>query len=118
MRFQTGVGITGPTSRVYPFEITRGATAADIPSSGARLAAERFRRDRADRRRAGFPAMAASFVERGRVLVVSSRLFADVSAIYPDNRVIASQALDLARRRGVALGLPFVLDDPARSRGS
>ena len=92
--YVTGQGITGSTTRLFPYEITRGATVANLPSSMARLRVEGPDAAVVIEDATGYPAMAASFVGRGRVLAVAGRLFADVSAIFPDNRMIATQSLD------------------------
>jgi subtilisin family serine protease/P pilus assembly chaperone PapD len=89
-----GQGITGATTRLFPYEITRGAMEANLPSSTSRLHVEGPDAAVLIEDATGYAAMAASFVGRGRVLAVAGRLFADVSAIFPDNRMIATQSLD------------------------
>ncbi len=86
-----GQGITGSTTRIFPYEITRGATAAWFPSSTARLHVEGPAAAVIIEDATGNPGMAASFVGRGRVLAVAGRLLADGSAIFTDNRIIATQ---------------------------
>ena len=92
LRYEAGQGITGPTVRIYPFEITRDVAAADMPSSTARLHPEGPGATVLIEDAQGFPTLAAAFVGRGRVLAAAGRLFADVSSIFADNRKIASQA--------------------------
>ena len=92
--YVSGQGITGRTTRLYPYEITRGTTTVNLPSSTSRLHMEGPGAAVLIEDASGFPAMAASFVGRGRVLAVAGRLFADVSAIFDDNRTVATQSLD------------------------
>ncbi|HTL99689.1 MAG TPA: choice-of-anchor D domain-containing protein, partial [Candidatus Omnitrophota bacterium] len=92
LRYEAGAGITGPTTRIYPFEITRDVVAADMPSSTARLRATGAGAAVLIEDAQGLPTLGASFVGRGRVLAVAGRLFADVSSIFADNRRVASQA--------------------------
>lgn len=94
LRYDPGEGITGPTTRIYPFEITRGIGTTDMPSSTARLHVEGAGPTVLIEDGQGFTTVAAVFVERGRVLAVAGRLFADVSSIFADNRKAASQAFD------------------------
>jgi len=91
--FETATGATGATTLLFPHEITRGASSAHIPGTGARLHVD----DPAAiviEDAAGAPAMASAFVGRGRILAATGRLLADFAAIYADNQKISTQAFE------------------------
>jgi subtilisin family serine protease len=93
VEFVANQGVTGFSTRIYPYEITRGVTAANLPSiSRLRVLGDGPTVVFEDAQ--GYPAEAATFVGRGRVLTVGGRLFADVASIFVDNRKIATQSVD------------------------
>jgi len=87
-------GITGPTNRIYPFEITRGVLAADMPTDLPRLVATGLGPTLLVEDAHALATLAATFVGRGRVLAAAGRIFADVSAILGNNRILASRSFD------------------------
>lgn len=92
--FDLATGVTGSTTKLFPHEITRDASAAHIPSSFARLGVTGPEATVVIEDAAGAPTMASAFAGRGRLLAVAGRLFADYAAIYADNRQISTQAFE------------------------
>ncbi|MGE5174847.1 MAG: S8 family serine peptidase [Hyphomicrobiales bacterium] len=92
--FVPATGTVGPTTRLLPHEITRGATSANLPGSAARLVVDGSGAYDVLDDASGAPALVAAFVGRGRVLAATGRLIEDASAIFADNQRIASQAFD------------------------
>ena len=92
--FEPATGATGSSTRLYPHEITRDATAAHLAGAAARLRVSGPGAAVVIEDAAGAPAVVSAFAGRGRVLAMTGRLLADFAAIYADNRRIAAQAFE------------------------
>ncbi|HEX7077085.1 MAG TPA: S8 family serine peptidase [Candidatus Eisenbacteria bacterium] len=94
MHYAEAQGTPGPTARLLPHEITRGAAEANLPGTAARLVVDGPGAYPVLEDAAGAPVLVAAFVGRGRVLAGTGRFFEDVASIFADNRRVAEQSFD------------------------